>query len=196
MAADILAYDSDLVPVGADQVQHIEVCRDLAGAFNFEFGEVFVLPRAHVIESAAKVPGMDGEKMSKSYNNTIELFEPPAAVRKKIMRMVTDSRPMDQPKDPDTDPLYQLFSLFAGDAEREAMAAKYRTGGFGYGEVKKALAQLAENYFAEARQRREELAAHPQRVRDILGDGAQRARAQAGEVLRRAKEACGLQACP
>jgi tryptophanyl-tRNA synthetase len=130
--------------------------------------------------------------MSKSYNNTVELFEPPAAVRKKVMRIVTDSRPMDQPKDPDTDPLYQLYSLFVGDAEREAMAAKYRAGGFGYGEVKKALAEVAVGYFDEARGRREELAARPDAVREILGDGAQRARRKAGEVLRRAQQACGV----
>ena len=123
MAADILAYDANLVPVGADQVQHIEVCRDLAQSFNFEFGEVFTIPNAKVLADSAKVPGIDGEKMSKGYNNTIEIFEEPASVRKKVMRIVTDSRPMDQPKDPDTDPLYQLYSLFAADAQREAMAA-------------------------------------------------------------------------
>ena len=194
MAADILAYDSNLVPVGADQVQHIEVCRDLAQSFNYEYGPVFTIPSAHVMEDAAKVPGTDGEKMSKSYNNTIELFEDPAAVRKKIMRMVTDSRPMEQAKDPESDPLYQLYVLFAGDAEREAMAAKYRAGGFGYGEVKKALAEAAVGYFATARARREEYAAHPERVLEVLGDGAQRARRKAGEVLRRAQEACGVKA--
>lgn len=194
MAADILAYDSDLVPVGEDQVQHIEVCRDLAGSFNFTFGDVFVLPKAKVLESAARVPGTDGEKMSKSYNNTIEIFEDPKSVRKKVMRMVTDSRPMEDPKIPETDPLFELYSLFATDAEREAMAAKYRAGGFGYGEVKKALAGAAEGYFAEARERRLELAAHPERVREVLGDGAQRARARAQQTLRRAQEACGVRA--
>ena len=192
MAADILAYDAEVVPVGEDQVQHIEVCRDLAGGFNHEFGETFVLPRAKVLETSAKVPGTDGEKMSKSYGNTIEIFEEPKAMRKRIMRIVTDSRPMEEPKDPDTDHLYQLYSLFVGPAECEAMAARYRAGGFGYGEVKKQLADAALAYFAEARQRREELAAHPDRVREILGDGAQRARAKASEVLRRAQQACGV----
>jgi tryptophanyl-tRNA synthetase len=192
MAADILAYDANLVPVGADQVQHIEVCRDLAQSFNFEYGEIFTIPNAKVLAEAAKVPGLDGEKMSKTYNNTVELFEPPAAVRKKVMRIVTDSRPMDQPKDPDTDPLYLLYALFVGDADREAMAAKYRAGGFGYGEVKKALAEVAVGYFDEARRRREEFAARPDKVREILGDGAQRARRKAGEVLRRAQQACGV----
>jgi tryptophanyl-tRNA synthetase len=193
MAADILAYDADLVPVGVDQVQHIEVCRDLAGSFNHQYGEVFVLPQPKVLDDSAKVPGTDGEKMSKSYENTIEIFEAPKAARKKVMRIVTDSRPMEDPKDPETDHLYQLYSLFVDPTKREAMAGKYRAGGFGYGEVKKALAEAAESFFAEARERRAELAADPQRVREILGDGAQRARKKAGEVLQRAKQACGVE---
>ncbi len=192
MAADILAYDAELVPVGEDQVQHIEVCRDLAGSFNYEFGQTFVLPRAHVLDSSARVPGLDGQKMSKSYGNTIEVFEEPQAVRKKIMRIVTDSRPMSEPKDPESDHLFQLYALFASPAQREEMAAVYRRGNFGYGEVKKALADLAENYFAEARQRRRELEAHPDRVREILGDGGARARRKAAEVLLRAQTACGV----
>ncbi len=192
MAADILVYDSDVVPVGADQVQHIEVCRDLAGGFNHEYGETFVLPKAKLLEDSAKVPGVDGEKMSKSYNNTLEIFEDPKSQRKKIMRIVTDSRPMEDPKEPDNDHLFQLYSLFVDDAKREEMAVKYRRGGFGYGEVKKALADEAERYFAEARQRRKELEAHPERVREILGDGAAKARKKAAEVLLRAQEACGL----
>ena len=194
MAADILAYDSDTVPVGEDQIQHIEVTRDLAGSFNHQFGETFVLPKSKVLSSAAKVPGSDGQKMSKSYGNTIEIFGDLKPQRKMIMRMPTDSRPMEDPKDPDTDHLYQLFSLFADDAAREEMAAMYRAGGFGYGDVKKALANAAEDYFAEARERRAELAADPKRVREILDDGASRARKKAGEVLLRAQKACGLKA--
>lgn len=192
MAADILAYDSDVVPVGEDQVQHIEVCRDLAASFNHHFGETFVMPKAQVLPTAARVPGIDGEKMSKSYNNTLEVFEEPKALRKKIMRIVTDSRPMEQPKEPETDHLYVLYSLFVGEAERESMAALYRRGGFGYGEIKKALADVAVDYFAEARQRRQELEAHPERVREILGDGAAKARAKATEVVSRAQRACGV----
>jgi tryptophanyl-tRNA synthetase len=192
MAADILAYDSDTVPVGEDQVQHIEVCRDLAGAFNHHFGEVFVMPKAKLLDASKKVPGTDGEKMSKSYNNTLELFEDAAAQRKKIMRITTDSRPMDQPKDPETDHLYQLYSLVATDEQRESMAAMYRRGGFGYGEVKKALADAAEKYFTPARARRAELAADPEKIREILADGAERARRKASEVLNRAKKACGV----
>ena len=191
-AADILAYDSDTVPVGEDQVQHIEVCRDLAGGFNHHFGETFVMPRARVIETTARVPGTDGEKMSKSYGNTLELFEEPKTLKKQIMRIVTDSRPMEEPKKPEIDHLFQLFSLFADDADREQMAATYRSGGFGYGEVKKALAALVEDFFAEPRERRRELQSCPQRVGEILGDGAAVARKKAGEVLLRAQRACGV----
>ena len=194
MAADILIYDADIVPVGEDQVQHIEVCRDVAASFNHHFGETFVLPKAKVLPTAAKVPGTDGEKMSKSYNNTLELFEEPKGLRKKIMRIVTDSRPMEEPKEPEDDHLYQLYSLFATDAEREEMAGLYRRGGFGYGHVKQALADVAERFLAGPRQRRAELAARPDEVRAILADGAQRARRKASQVLLRAQRACGVKA--
>ncbi len=193
-AADILAYDSDTVPVGADQVQHIEVCRDLAGSFNHQFGQTFVMPKAHVLEASARVPGTDGEKMSKSYNNTLAVFEDAKAQRKQIMRIVTDSRPMDQAKEPAGDVLYDLFSLVAPDADRESMAALYRRGGFGYGDIKKALADAAEKFWAEPRARRAELAAKPDQVRQILGDGAAKARKKAAEVLKRAQKACGIPA--
>ncbi|MFZ5830738.1 MAG: tryptophan--tRNA ligase [Planctomycetota bacterium] len=192
MAADILMYDSDVVPVGEDQVQHLEVTRDLASSFNAQYGETFVLPKAKVLDTSARVPGVDGEKMSKSYGNTIEIFEEPGPLKKKIMRIVTDSRPMEEPKDPDTDHLYRLFSLFASDARREEVAALYRRGGFGYGEVKKALAEVAVDYFAPARQRRKELEADPGYVRGVLAEGAERARSKAGEVLLRVQRACGV----
>jgi tryptophanyl-tRNA synthetase len=192
MASDILAYDSDIVPVGEDQIQHIEVCRDIAGSFNHLYGETFVLPKAKVLESTKKVPGTDGEKMSKSYDNTLGIFEPLKAQRKKIMRITTDSRPMEDPKDPDTDHLFQLYSLFADDSQKEEMAARYRQGGFGYGEVKKSLAELSEKYFQEARQRREKYQNDPERVAEILAEGASRARQQAAAVLRRVQLACGV----
>jgi tryptophanyl-tRNA synthetase len=191
-AADILAYDSDTVPVGEDQVQHIEVCRDLAGSFNHEFGNVFVMPKAQVLDSSARVPGTDGEKMSKSYNNTLLVFEDAKAQRKQIMRIVTDSRPMDQPKEPAGDVLYDLYSLVASDSEREAIAATYRRGGFGYGEIKKALADAAEKYWAEPRARRAELAAKPERIHEVRADGAATARKKAGEAWGRAQQACGI----
>jgi len=192
MAADILAYDADVVPVGDDQIQHIEVARDLAQSFNHHFGQTFTLPKAKILDSSAKVPGTDGEKMSKSYNNTLEIFEDPKAQRKKIMRITTDSRPMDEPKEPTGDHLFQLYSLVASPDEIEAMADLYNRGGFGYGEVKKALADAAERYFGPARERRAELASQPDKVREILADGASRARKKAGQVLARAKQACGL----
>ncbi len=194
MSADILAYDANWVPVGQDQVQHIEVCRDLANSFNHHYGEAFVLPEARLLSTAAKVPGTDGEKMSKSYDNTIGIFEDPKAMRKKIMRIATDSRPMEQPKDPDSDHLYQLFQLFGTEAELREMADLYRAGGFGYGQIKKSLADAAERYFAPARERRMELEKHPDTVEDILRSGAQQARGQASQVLQRVEQACGIRA--
>lgn len=191
-AADILAYDSDTVPVGEDQVQHIEVARDIAGSFNHQFGEVFVLPKAKVLDSSARVPGTDGEKMSKSYNNTLAVFEEAKAQKKQIMRIATDSRPMEDPKDPTNDVLFMLYSLVASDADREEMAALYRRGGFGYGDVKKKLAEASEVYFAEARARRTNWEQRPDDVRDVLAAGAAKARAKAAEVLARAQNACGL----
>lgn len=193
MAADILAFDSNWVPVGEDQVQHIEVCRDLARSFNHLYGkEAFVLPEAKITVDAAKVPGTDGQKMSKSYDNTLAIFEEAKQQRKKIMRITTDSRPMDQAKDPETDHLYQLFKLLAPAAQVEEMAALYRRGGFGYGEVKKSLADAAENYFAEPRARRAELESRPQEVREILAAGAAVARRKAADVLGRVEDACGI----
>ena len=192
MSADILAYDSQIVPVGQDQVQHIEVCRDLAGSFNHSFGETFVLPHAKTLDVGAKVPGTDGQKMSKSYDNTLPLFGEEKKIRKQIMRIVTDSRPIEEPKEPEEDHLFQLYELVASPEQVEAMAAKYRRGGFGYGEVKKALADASETYFAPARQRRKELEANLDFVHETLRRGAERARQAAAEVLSRAHTACGL----
>ncbi len=193
MAADILAYDSDIVPVGEDQKQHVEVARDIAGAFNHVFGEeVFMLPKAQILQDSAKVPGLDGGKMSKSYNNTVEVFEDAKVQKKKIMGIVTDSRPLEEPKDPSGDHLFALYSLFASPEQIRTLDATYRRGGFGYGGVKKELVELAGAYFAEARTRREELAARPDLVRQILADGAARARKKAQTVLLRAQKACGI----
>jgi len=193
MAADILIYDSEIVPVGADQIQHIEVARDIAGSFNHLFGETFTLPKYKVLESSAKVPGTDGEKMSKSYNNTIEIFEDVKPMRKKIMRITTDSRPMEQPKpDYENDHLYQLYSLFATDQQRQEMASLYQRGNFGYGQVKTALADAAESYFNEARAKRAQLSADLSQVEAILAAGAARARQKASAVLERAQKACGV----
>lgn len=192
MAADILAYDANWVPVGEDQVQHIEVCRDLARSFNAHYGEVFTMPEARIVADAAKVPGTDGEKMSKSYNNTLGLFEPAKDLRKKIMRISTDSRPMEDAKDPETDHLFQLYRLFATPEQTEEVRAIYLRGGFGYGDIKKRLADAADVYLEPARARRAELEGAPEQVDKILKDGAARARARARAVLDRAQKACGL----
>ncbi len=191
-AADILAYDSEVVPVGADQVQHIEVCRDIAAKFNHQFGETFVMPNAKTLDDSAKVPGTDGEKMSKSYDNTLPLFGEVKKIRKQIMRITTDSRPMEEPKEPDQDHLFMLYRLFASADEIDSMAAMYRRGGFGYGEVKKALAEASEAYFQQARDRRSQLEKNMDYVNETLKNGAQRAREVASGVLRRAQVACGL----
>ncbi|WP_166819771.1 tryptophan--tRNA ligase [Thalassoroseus pseudoceratinae] len=196
MAADILAYDSDIVPVGQDQVQHIEVTRDLAQRFNHFYGETFVLPNAKVLDTTAKVPGTDGEKMSKSYGNIIELFMPPKKLRKKIMSIKTDSTPMEDPKDPETCAVFTLYKLFSSEEQQATLAERYRAGGMGYGEAKQTLYEAAMEYFGEARERRADLEQRPDDVEQILQDGAARARAKAGKVLARAKSACGLSARP
>ncbi|WP_437225711.1 tryptophan--tRNA ligase [Planctomicrobium sp. SH661] len=193
MAADILAYDSNLVPVGLDQVQHLEVTRDLALRFNHIYErEVFVLPEAHVIAATSKVPGTDGEKMSKSYGNTIGIFETPKQLRKKFMSIKTDSTPVEGAKDPDNDSIFDLYKLFANPEEQAALAARYRAGGMGYGDAKQTLYDKAMEYFSEARERRAQLEARPDEVEDVLRTGAAKARAKAQEVLARARAACGL----
>jgi|SRR5579872_6686064 len=194
MAADILLYDTDIVPVGVDQVQHIEVARDIAQKFNHQYGEVFVLPAARVLDESAKVPGTDGEKMSKSYGNTIDLFEPEKTLRKKIMSIKTDSTPVEAPKNPETCNIFTLYKLFASPEQQAALARRYRAGGMGYGEAKEALFEIALAHFAPARRKREELAADPVAIDEILRDGTRRARAKGAEVLDRARKACGLRA--
>ena len=191
-AADILAYDATVVPVGEDQLQHIEVCRDIAQSFNHHFGETFVLPKGKVLDQSARVPGTDGEKMSKSYNNTLAVFDEVKPQRKQIMRIQTDSRPMEDPKEPEGDVLFDLLKLVATDEEIASMAETYRKGGFGYGDVKKLLAEASERYWAPARERRTEWASRPDDVHDILATGATKARERASEVLSRAQEACGV----
>ncbi len=192
MAADILLYDSDVVPVGVDQVQHIEVTRDVAQKFNHQYGEVFVLPAARVLDDSAKVPGTDGEKMSKSYGNTIDVFEPEKKLRKKIMAIKTDSTPVEAPKNPETCSIFTLYKLFASCEQQTALAARYRAGGMGYGEAKQALFEAAMDHFATARQNREKLAADPGQIAEVLRAGARRARDKGAEVLDRARQACGL----
>jgi len=191
MAADILIYRSNVVPVGQDQVQHIEMTRDMAGSFNTTYSRVFPLPEAR-LDKAPTVPGVDGKKMSKSYGNTIEIFAEGSALKNSVMRIVTDSTPVEAEKDPDNDNLFALYSLFADDAEREALAARYRKGGLGYGEVKKMLLARIDAHFAAARARRKELERHPSIVEDALRRGAERARTEARETMRLVREATGL----
>jgi tryptophanyl-tRNA synthetase len=191
-AADILLYDADLVPVGQDQKQHLEITRDVAERFNNVYGEVFKLPKPHILDAVAVVPGVDGRKMSKSYDNTIEIFDDPKTVVKKCKRIVTNSLPVEAPKDPETDNLYQLFSLFAPAEERLEVEQRYREGGIGYGEVKSRLAEHIIAYFAPARARRADWVAHPERVADVRATAASRARRAARAVLDRARAACGV----
>jgi len=193
-AADILIYNSDLVPVGADQKQHIEVTRDIAGRFNNAYGEVFTIPEEHIIESVAVVPGIDGQKMSKSYGNTIGIFEPQDSVRKKIMKIVTDSTPVEERKDPDKCNVFALLKLVAPPDELTDWENKYRNGGMGYGQAKKRLAELIIEYFEPFRQKRAELEKDIDHVKNVLADGAERARAEACETLIRARKAVGLEA--
>ena len=192
MAADILIYESDEVPVGRDQKQHIEVARDIAIKFNNTFGGVFKVPEPLIQKGVELIPGTDGQKMSKSYNNTIELFEDPKLVRKKIMSIKTDSTPVEEPKDPDACPLMALLRLVAPAPETEHFMARYRKGGIGYGEVKKRLAELAVEYFKDARARRDCFLADPAKVDRVLAEGAERARAVARKTLGKAREAAGL----
>ncbi|MBN1975509.1 MAG: tryptophan--tRNA ligase [Sedimentisphaerales bacterium] len=191
-AADILIFNSNLVPVGADQKQHIEVTRDIAGYFNNTFGETFVFPDEHIIESVAVVPGIDGRKMSKSYGNAIEIFEPQSSLKKKVMKIVTDSTPVDEPKDPQKCNVFALLKLVASPDELAQWEKRYRDGGMGYGEAKKRLAELLIEYFEPYRQKRAELANNKDYVKEVLAKGAQRARAIASQTLAKARKAIGL----
>ncbi len=198
MAADILAYDSELVPVGRDQVQHVEMTQDMATRFNETFGSrVFVRPEMLMPETAAarKVPGLDGQKMSKSYGNDLWIFESGKKLRKRVNRIVTDSRPPEEPKDPDELFLFDLLALFLPPDELEGLRDAVRRGGPGapgYGDLKARLAEAIEERFAPARARREELLAHPERVEEVLSAGGAEARRKATEVRDRAYRACGL----
>ncbi len=192
MAADILLYDSNLVPVGQDQIQHVEVTRDLAQRFNTLFRETLTIPESRVLDTSAKVPGIDGEKMSKSYRNVIEIFEAPKKQRKKVMSIKTDSATLEDPKDPDSCAVFALYRLFATESQQAELATRYRAGGMGYGEAKQAVHEAALEYFGEARERREQLAADTDTVNDILAEGAKQAREKAREVLERVQSACGL----
>ncbi len=194
MAADILIYDSNVVPVGQDQKQHVEMTRDIAIKFNEQYGETFVIPEPQIRDSVAKVPGVDGEKMSKSYGNTIEIFGDEKALRKKVMAIKMDSRPPAEPKpDAEQNLAIQILKLVAPSEVAKDFEDRLRAGGLGYGDLKKALFEHYWNYFAEARKKRGELVANLDYVNQVLAEGAAKARAKAREVLQRARKASGLE---
>jgi tryptophanyl-tRNA synthetase len=193
MAADILAYQSNVVPVGRDQKQHVEVTRDIAMKFNNQYGEVFTIPEPAIRESVAVVPGLDGQKMSKSYDNTIELFGAEKETKSRIMRIVTDSKGLDEPKDPATCNVFALYRLFASDSQRAEMEDLYRRGGYGYGSAKKALFEIFWAAFEPMRRRRAELAADLGYVDGVLARAAVRAREEAARTLKRARAATGIE---
>jgi tryptophanyl-tRNA synthetase len=191
-AADILLYDADLVPVGQDQKQHLEITRDIAERFNHTYGEVFKLPKPYILDQVAVVPGIDGRKMSKSYDNTIKIFEDPKSILKKAKKIVTDSTPVEAPKDPDACNVFQLYKLFTPAEVLAEVEKRYREGGIGYGEMKTRLGEAIAERFAESRERRADWVAHPERVEEVRRAAAERARRTARTVLDRARAACGV----
>ena len=202
MAADILIYHSDLVPVGKDQKQHLEMTRDIAGKFNKTYcpdfdphtgeGGVLKLPNPHILDDSAVVPGVDGQKMSKSYDNTIEIFAPEKQVKKRIMGIKTDSTPLEDSKDPETCNVFALLKLFAPESELKEIEDLYRKGGTGYGEFKKRLLGYFLDTFGEARTKYEELSANKDYVEDVLKKGAEKARSIAGELMDDVRKVTGL----
>lgn len=190
-AADIMLYKPSLVPVGQDQKQHVEMTRDVAQKFNQTFGEVFELPDPYIKKTVAVVPGTDGEKMSKSYGNVIEMFADDATLKKQVMSIVTDSKGLDEPKDTKTCHVFQLYKLFTSEAEQKEMTEKYQAGGFGYGDAKKALLAKILEYFGEAREKRIQLSKNLDYVHDVLREGAQKANATANQTLAEVKEKIG-----
>ncbi len=192
MAADILGYDATTVPVGKDQVQHLEMAREIARSFNHQYGEkVFVEPEAR-LGTAPVVPGLDGQKMSKSYGNSIPIFVSGKPLKKLVGKIVTDSKSLGDPLDPETCNVFALYSLFADDEEKAEMAERYRAGAVGYGDAKKALMEKIEETFADARARYEHLRSHPDEVEEILRAGGAKAREVCREVTDRARAACGV----
>jgi tryptophanyl-tRNA synthetase len=192
MAADILIYDSDIVPVGKDQKQHIEITRDLAVKMNETFGDVFKLPEPRIQAATETVPGLDGLKMSKSYGNTIDIFADEKEMRKRVMSIVTDSKPVEAPKDHATSTIFQLYSLFASKNEIAEMRERFQKGGTGYGDFKKQLFEKLWEYFSPMRKRREEILADKLYVDSVLVRGARRANEVAEDVMTRVRSAVGL----
>lgn len=193
MAADILLFQAEKVPVGKDQKQHLEITRDIASSFNSNFGETFVLPEPVIEDSLAVIPGIDGQKMSKSYDNTICMFEEEKKMRKRIMKIKTDSRGVDEPKDPDSCTVFALYKLFASNEQVESLRNNYITGGMGYGDAKQLLFEVIRDYFKPFKEKRDQLAADPQKVKDIMMMGAEKTRVKAKETLSLVRNKVGLQ---
>ncbi|MBI9021214.1 MAG: tryptophan--tRNA ligase [Verrucomicrobia bacterium] len=193
MAADILAVQSTVVPVGRDQKQHVEVTRDIATKFNNQYGEVFTIPEPSIRDSVAVVPGVDGQKMSKSYDNTLEIFGEPGVLKKRVMKIVTDCTPLEEPKDPESCNVFALYKLFASDEEAADLAARYRVAGFGYGTAKKELLAKINDHFAPMREKRAELEKNMDYVEEVLRKGAERARTETQKTLQAARKAVGLE---
>lgn len=192
-AADILIYHSDIVPVGEDQKQNIEIARDLANKFNHVFkGEYLKLPEEMIVESVSIVPGIDGRKMSKSYQNTIPIFEEGSSLKKRIGAIQTDSTPLEEPKNPDTCTVFALIKLFASEEESKQIASHYRAGGFGYGHAKQKLMELMDRELGEAREKRKKLSEKPGLVDEILAEGGRKARQKAESVMSVVREVTGL----
>lgn len=192
-AADILIYHSDIVPVGEDQKQNIEITRDLAGKLNRAYDrELLVIPEEHIVKAVATVPGTDGRKMSKSYDNTIDIFDEGKTLKKSVMSIKTDSTPLEEPKNPEICNVYALISLFADEDHKNEIAGKYRAGGYGYGHAKKELLGLIEEYFADARQRRKQLENDSSYLSDVLREGGKKARDRAELVMEPIRSATGL----
>ena len=191
MACDILLYDANVVPVGKDQKQHLEITRDLASAFNHQYGEIFVLPEAKIDEHIMTIPGTDGQKMSKSYGNTIDIFQPDKQLRKNIMKIVSDSTPLEEPKDPDTDNTFAIYSLLASDEQTAEMRKNYESGGYGYGHAKQALYELIIEKFAEERALYNHYMENPQLLEEKLAIGEAKAAEVSNQVLERVKKAIG-----
>lgn len=192
MTADIILYQSNIIPVGQDQKQHVEVARDVAQRFNNTYGETFVLPEPEISEELAVIPGLDGQKMSKSYNNTIDIFTDRDTLDKTVMRIVTDSTPVNEPKNPDTCSLFAIYSLFLTDEEIETLRARYLAPGLRYGDVKKELAQAIWDYFESHRDKRQKLMSNPDTIRDILSYGADKARVIAQETMAVVRDRVGI----
>ena len=192
MAADILLYDANIVPVGKDQKQHIEITRDIAGSFNNTYGDIFVIPEGKIEDDVATIPGIDGQKMSKSYGNTLDIFEDEKSLKKKVMKIITDSAAVEDPKNPDTCNVFAIYKLFATPGQLSDMKELYLKGGTGYGQVKKDLLEILTEYFKPYRENRKRFEDDPAEVYNILKKGAEKTRNVAAVTLKRVKDAVGI----